>query len=323
MALDDWDDVAQEFAGGSLLLGNGSSCAVWSRFRYASLYRKACSHTIAHRLDAGARALFDAMNTSNFERVLRSLRTASTVLDALGYDTHEVNELAERVRTALIEAVEAVHVAPGTVGEEVREAIANAFLHHNRTFTTNYDLIAYWALMMDPPHFTDLFIGGCFDSTNTQVYPPRRPVYYLHGAIHLYRGAGGRACKVMVDDVGTLLELFANLEDHDPLFVSEGTPADKMRVIRSSDYLSYVYEQLANDNGPLVVFGHRLSLAHDRHIVRAIDRDRPIAISMRPSGHAAEVARKAAYTHALPHAELTFFDATTHTLGDPGLSVDE
>lgn len=64
-----WDEVKGGFHGGSLLLGNGSSRAVWEGFGYSSLYERA-SAGIDHPLTPEDGALFAALDTTNFESVL-------------------------------------------------------------------------------------------------------------------------------------------------------------------------------------------------------------------------------------------------------------
>lgn len=81
-----WSDIKDQFHSGGILLGNGSSCAVWEKFNYSSLYKKAC-HGIEHPLSEENQALFKSMKTENFEGVLAALATAKMVNRLNGEET--------------------------------------------------------------------------------------------------------------------------------------------------------------------------------------------------------------------------------------------
>ncbi len=161
------------------------------------------------------------------------------------------------------------------------------------------------------------------------VYPiDTTKVYYLHGGLHLYDIPSGESAKRIAGISQNLLEFFAqqpfsNEEEHAiPLFVAESSAEDKRRVIRQSEYLSFAHKVLRSYPGALVVFGHSLG-DPDRHIVEAIQRNaqRVLAISLRPGLTAEIVRKKAYYRQHFPQADLRFFDATTHPLGDATLRV--
>jgi Domain of unknown function (DUF4917) len=107
-----------------------------------------------------------------------------------------------------------------------------------------------------------------------------------------------------------------------PLLVSEGSAEDKLRVINQSDYLSFMYGRFAAHKGNLVIFGHGLH-DEDAHLLRAMngwEARRQIAISIRPhAGEAAIRQEKARLAQQLPYADLWFYDADSHPLGQPNL----
>ncbi|MGS8556542.1 DUF4917 family protein, partial [Salmonella enterica subsp. enterica serovar Soahanina] len=82
-------------------------------------------------------------------------------------------------------------------------------------------------------------------------------ILYLHGGLHLVRNLDGTARKLPTTD-STLLSSFAinntiKTLDDVPLFVSEGKVEEKLKTIRSSDYLSFCYEQLLGHEGALCI----------------------------------------------------------------------
>jgi hypothetical protein len=112
--------------------------------------------------------------------------------------------------------------------------------------------------------------------------------------------------------------------DDVPLFVNEGPSADKLKTIRSSDYLSFCYEQLLAHGDALCIFGHALG-EQDSHIVRALRLAKPktVAISIYPRSVAFIQHQKRHYAKLFEGTgvELRFFDSKTHALGNSKLSV--
>lgn len=195
---------------------------------------------------------------------------------------------------------------------------------HRKVFTTNYDLLAYWAIMNSgaPPGegFGDLFWNASctFDPLDTTPHGDKTLVYWLHGGLHLYRGPGGETVK-QTSDGATLLDRFGT---RIPLFVSEGTPDQKRAAIRRSDYLEHAFAALAGTDSNIVVFGHALGRS-DEHIVRALreSRGRRVAYGVDPTTRRRTELDQAQVAAKLPETKITFFDSRTHPLGDPALLV--
>ncbi len=68
----------------NLLLGNGFSINIWEKFGYGTLFDLAKSDRVDVQLEAEGLALFDHLNSSNFEDVLRILYHAKLVDEQLG-----------------------------------------------------------------------------------------------------------------------------------------------------------------------------------------------------------------------------------------------
>jgi hypothetical protein len=310
-----WSTISDRFANANLLLGNGSSIAVSPDFRYSSLHARAT-------LTTTDQAVFTAADTTNFEEVLRHLRQAGLVCDAFGHDPDDARESYDRVQRALFSAVRRVHPDWGSVPETTLTRIERALAKHDMIYTTNYDLLAYWAIMSREPRIKDFFWnpGGEFDALNVGR-GSSSCILYLHGALHLFQdprtgGAGKRTAAA-----GNLLQQ-GRSKRAGTLLVSEATSQEKLRSIRQSDYLSFAYRELADDSGSLVVFGHSLG-EQDRHLVDVIDdhHRRLVAVSVMPGRRRKVIRAKLDYTDALPNQTIHFFDATTHPLGDPALRL--
>jgi hypothetical protein len=317
--LDDWDDI-DHGDWPTLLVGNGGSLAVSSKFAYDSLY------TVAP-LVQDDREVFVALDTTNFEEVLNHLRTASLVCRQLGHHSSDVDNRYNSIRNSLIKAVHAHHVSWPDVNLGDRlQLIRKALLAFESVFTTNYDLIIYWAIMNGgvPPGdgFGDLFWNDrhVFDPFNITRFGKKTLVYWLHGGLHLYRTPAGETTK-QTSNGGTLLASFA-AGKRVPLFVSEGTWRQKRRAIRRSDYLEHAYTTFAGTSGPLVVFGQTLGDS-DRHLIKAILRHprRDIAFGIYTTKQRSVNLQRAQVENHFPHANIAFFDSRTHPLGDPALRV--
>jgi hypothetical protein len=325
--LADWSTVKAMHDWAVILLGNGASCAIWSRFGYGSLYRVAQRNGGLPPEDVN---LFKALNTSNFEGVLAGLQTALKVDGALGLDVAPHLERYESVRDALVSAVHAVHIPWKAIPEDTFTDISEELREYEYVFSTNYDLVVYWAAMCDEPRAMpdyfwrkdDLLV---FDPLDTEISGKRTKLLFLHGGLHLYRLSDGRTFKRKATPTKNLLELFGDPLDFDPaavpLFVSEGSAEDKLTVIRSSDYLSFALKQLAESSGPLVIFGQSLS-EQDQHLLDVLrGRSGPIAVSLR-AGDPDDVEQKKHFACGrLGRSDLLFFNASSHPLGDPSLMV--
>jgi hypothetical protein len=315
----DWSTIKDDYSH-ALLIGNGASINVWAKFLYPSLFDIA-------KLKAKDKELFEVLDTHDFERALEALRVAKLVCAQEKHSTVSVTARYQRIRRALVEAVAARHVRWNQVPPDVDRVINRTLRTYKYVFSTNYDLLVYWAIMDDKKNLVDFFWGGgmtvCyFDRANVEVWNDKATrVLYLHGGLHLYRHADGSTRKRTAQGKN-LLKRFAEAGDV-PVFVSEGSPDEKLAVIRRNDYLSFALDTLDDECESLVVFGHRLSDA-DGHIRRRIAQscDR-LAISILPSTPQDKIIERKAWLHQQFSKVKTieFFNAESHPLGEPGLHV--
>ena len=320
--LTDWAELKDQADWSGLLIGNGFSQNLWQRFGYASLFDTA-SHGVGAQLSAADVSLFDRLETRNFEVVLSALATSKTVSAALELPLDPFSEREDSIREALIRAVHSVHVPWQSIPDAHLDSIAAELSAYASIYCTNYDLALYWAVMRDQNAFRDYFWSEKFDVTNTEIWGKKTKVHFLHGGLHLYRRPNGQTLKRSAAVGQNLLDLFGTAyQDAMPLFISEGTAQEKLASIYRSDYLSFVFACLAQDAGPLVIFGHSLGES-DKHLVDAvgIHKGRSVAVSLRAEGNIRQ--KKAALIEALPEVVLHFYDAATHPLGAADLKIEE
>jgi len=325
--LTQWNDLPDDVRFSGILLGNGASRAIWDRFAYSSLYDVASNVIPNYRLEERDQALFASFGTTNFELVLAAISTTRQVGEVLGWEVAEAVTRYDRIRNALVESVHTTHIPWAKVSDDVLETLSSELSTFRFVYSSNYDLLIYWALMHHGPQgFVDFFWSDLqFDITNTDVWRKATEVYYLHGGIHLLRTPSGSAMKRTAGFGGNLLDQFGRQLDRgfSPLFVSEGCSADKMRVIRGSDYLSFGHEALSQNRGSLFILGHSMGDS-DSHLVHAINQsptDR-IGFSILPSSDDDVIKMKGHVVSRFPKKKLVFIDSTSHPLGAPGLSIN-
>jgi Domain of unknown function (DUF4917) len=338
----DWKDIESDFSNGGILLGNGFSQAVWEKFGYSSIYKAACSEQHTRQpLTPEDIKLFEAKETTNFEMILAGLSEAANVNQIFKKEYQFLNERYEHIKSALGEAIRSVHVPWDKVTDNVLSEIKDAISKYKFVFTTNYDLLPYWAIMSGngPKDFLDFFwskddLSGArdfFDIANSGVlYPKKTQILYLHGALHLYKDSKTKRTHKMTNghSKSNLLEI-----SKVPLFITEGSSSDKLAAIRDSDYLLFAYGQLLSYSKPLVVFGHSLGPT-DQHLIDALKKDNrnKIAISIRGSNSCEKIMKQKADLmhlfsptpnshHTKPGPELIFFDASTHPLGGENIRI--
>lgn len=314
-----WAEIATRHEWRALLLGNGLSMSVWPGFGYASLFQRAS-------LAPEDRALFRSLQTENFEAVLAGLETSIRVRRALGEDVAPLIDRYRSVQRALGEAVRAVHIPWRTVPASTLRTIQRELQRYDVVFTTNYDLLLYWAMGHEDDYgrLVDCFWGadGHFDRGDARVRARSTPVLFLHGALHLLADAAGRTRKLRRRATRALLDQLGLRTPDDrgsrPLLVTEGSADEKLRAIESNEYLRFAHAMLRGRpaSEPLVVFGSSLS-EHDGHLTDALVAcpTRPVAVSMLPAPARELRVRQAAIRARLPLDQVLFFDATTHPLG--------
>jgi hypothetical protein len=285
-----WQDIKKEY-GGTILLGNGGSIAVDSKFSYGSLKQHATDNGL---LTDDVQAVFDFFHTDDFELILRIVWQATNVNKSLTIDDEKTEKAYIHVRDCLIGAVRDIHSEHGVVSDQI-PAIYEFLKEFETVVSLNYDLIVYWTMMygldVDDKHaFKDCFIGSEFDD-DWQRFRDRiweqetcSLVFYPHGSLIFARDKIENERKISSDGMSLLEGILSKWEkgSYVPLFVSEGTSEQKIKSIHSSYYLNTVYrEVLSSLSSDLVLYGWGLG-EHDLHIIKRIAKSgiKNVAVSV-------------------------------------------
>ena len=263
-----------------VLLGNGFSIGAHPVFSYGTLYEQAKQVNLPDHVTE----LFGWYGTTNFEQVMRQLAEARRFAEHYQLaGTGSGRDMAadyDLLKGALVGAIADTHPAtPSEIGEGNLASSANFLKSFKKVFTTNYDLLLYWAsASLDSFPFQDGF-GRDRDTPSDYVVFRQTTtgtglMCFLHGALHLTT-VDGEVRKFVWNTTGIPLmeQIRATLEQgHYPLVVSEGTELDKRRRIESSSYLSWALRRFEGIRGTLFTYGWALS-EQDGHLLQAIARN--------------------------------------------------
>jgi hypothetical protein len=274
--------VARSTAPRHVLLGNGFSRACRDDiFSYDALFDRA---NFVGRSPT-VRGAFEALQTSDFEVVIRALKQTAA-LARIYFEDHpelaiRLEADADALRELLAQTIATSHPnRPVDISEESYAACRSFLSVFKRIYTVNYDLLLYWALMhgeISPSiDFDDGFRqpdDGPAEYVTWDVQKTdQQNVFYLHGALHIF-DAGPELQKFTWSNTGiALIDQIREALDTNrfPLFVAEGSHDSKLDRIQHSGFLNRAYRSFAAIAGSLFVFG--LSFGDsDEHILKLLD----------------------------------------------------
>lgn len=277
----EWEAIQDDFYDGKLILGNGSSIAIDTKFSYSSLLEHAKDN---NHINDDINELFKFFNTNDFELILRLVWQAAKVNESFKIKDDKTYNAYINLRNALITSVRSIHPSHDEVLPHL-PSIHNFIRSFRYIYTLNYDLILYWAIMYANEHddyffFKDCFISGEFRSDWEYLksnYLGRRSilVFYPHGNLLLARNIVEKEFKISKignnDLLDTILTAWES-EEAIPLFVSEGTSQQKINAIKKSNYLNTIYrETLGGETRKIVIYGWGLG-DQDIHILHALKK---------------------------------------------------
>ena len=291
------------------LLGNGFSRACRNDiFSYGALFDRADFNG----LSPFCKSAFEALETTDFEAVIKALKNASILLSTYEPEATDLaammHEDAEQLREVLVQAIAGSHPTwPGDIDSGAYAACRQFLSNFERVYTLNYDLLLYWAFMqeeIEPPLECDDGFRHPDDGPHEYVTWEvensfEQKIYYLHGALHLF-DSGAELQKYTWRNTGVRLTeqiRSALAASKYPLFVSEGTSAEKLDRIKHSGYLHRGLASMPKVTGSMFVYG--LSFGdNDDHVLRMIEvgkiRSLYVSIFGDPDGaHNAEIVARA------------------------------
>ena len=248
--------------------------------------------------------VFKALKTQDFEAAIRALENAARILPAYvgkgGAAAATMLEHAAILKEILVQTIAGNHPhVPMDIPDEkfwaCRRFLANFLVgpKAGSVFTLNYDLLLYWTLMRDDMPFGDQFDLATSDGFGNDEDEPDAEyvvwqgetnahgacVMFLHGALHLFdRGKDLVKYTWVRKGVPLIDQARAALaRDEFPLFVAEGTSAQKKTKIRHNAYLYQCFKQFTvnvqQGKHCVFIFGHSLA-ENDDHILTRIGRGR-------------------------------------------------
>ena len=274
----------QELGNATLILGNGASMAVSSSFSYTNLFGKACNDSI---LNQTSKNLFETLQTTDFELVMNKLRQAYIINEVLQLDTDNVAlHTYDNIRQSLIKTIKEIHVQYADAIFQIDNI--RKFLEKFKTvISLNYDLLIYWAIMASndrkPYKMKDCFtnhidgnLGFEYDIEKLrEPYnggPDPTLVFYPHGNLILASNENNDELKIRINNNTNLFDAIGEKwkQKYVPLFVSEGSSEQKLKAIRRSTYLNFVYENVLSHLEPtVIIYGWKLA-EQEQHLIRKI-----------------------------------------------------
>lgn len=314
-----------------LLLGNGFSISCRPDiFHYGKLFENADFSSMSPYV----KGVFGALKTQDFERVIKVLRDARLALMAYSAPDALLNQLdadANGLRELLVETIADSHPAwPGEISEAEYQSCRIFLSNFKCVYTFNYDLLLYWTQMHvnlgERPSSDDGFRKSQdnFDAEYVTWDPSQsheQNMWFLHGALHVF-DSGTEVQKYTWKNTGTrLIDQIreAISKDYFPIFVSEGTSAEKYSRIRHNDYLAKAYRSFSAIQGTMFILGHSLA-ENDEHYLKAIERGKVSQLYVGLHGDPLSPGNKAIVRRAnqlssrrlrSPQLAISFFDSAT------------
>ena len=322
----------QELGNATLILGNGASMAVSSSFSYTNLFGKACNDSI---LNQTSKNLFETLQTTDFELVMNKLRQAYIINEVLQLDTDNVAlHTYDNIRQSLIKTIKEIHVQYADAIFQIDNI--RKFLEKFKTvISLNYDLLIYWAIMASndrkPYKMKDCFtnhidgnLGFEYDIEKLrEPYnggPDPTLVFYPHGNLILASNENNDELKIRINNNTNLFDAIGEKwkQKYVPLFVSEGSSEQKLKAIRRSTYLNFVYENVLSHLEPtVIIYGWKLA-EQEQHLIKKIFSNNKISnvyISMYLGSHPEPIDEQKRIASMLKRENRTmnikFFDAAS------------
>ncbi|MBW4887040.1 DUF4917 family protein [Bacillus sp. FSL K6-1109] len=267
---DEYPDILENF-----LFGNGFSQSFYKGFDYTSLYE-----SVKVNLTEDAIKLFEeVLNTTNFEVVLNGILTRE-LNKSITLPQKILDESYKNIKECLISAVYRTHPEYYEISTSIERLAWSLRIFRRNIFTTNYDLLTYWALIalfknkvnVRDGFSRNIFVDGDLTFSPENFKSEELNFYYLHGALQFYEENDQIIKTEAKKDSSLLKEIEKQFNNKNfPLYVSEGCTEEKFLKIRKNKYLLTCLMKLIKIEKGLTIFGHSLSEEYDGHLINAIN----------------------------------------------------
>lgn len=277
-----FDQVLEKANKPHLLLGNGFSISYdKDRFSFTSLLDSAVSSGIIEK-GSELYLLFQKLNTADFESVMRLLDESLKVINVYTEDQELENRIqgdALTLKKHLVQIITNNHPEKSSVILDEEKLSCLDFLGKfgGNIYTINYDLLLYWAIMMDEQNkYKDGFGNSEESRDEAYVVYKNNPgsgfsVHFLHGGLHIF-DTDDQIIKRTYNnsDINLIEQTRQSLDEGKyPVFISEGTSEQKHAKIIHNAYLNHCFRSLKSITRDIVIFGTLLKRS-DQHILEAI-----------------------------------------------------
>jgi hypothetical protein len=270
-----------------LLLGNGFSIACRPDiFRYEKLFEQADFSA----LPDSAKSAFSVLHTTDFERVIKALRDSAALAAGYGVTKAQADAMrsdTDALKDLLVQTIAQSHpTLPGDITDTEYAACQQFLDNFTTTYTFNYDLLLYWT-HMHRENRADIQSDDGFRTSQSDIdtgiasdyvvwesgQSHDQNMWFLHGSLHVF-DSGTEIQKYTWNRTGVrLVEQIRKALGRNffPLFVAEGSSAEKLERVRHSDYLAKAYRSFQEIQKCLFIYGHSLA-TNDEHYLRLIEK---------------------------------------------------
>src|SRR5882724_9025382 len=187
-----WDEIKESFKGADIFLGNGFSININSALNYRSLFDKFLTY-----LNPCEQSIFKHFNSTNFEGIQNKLTDAVDANTIFGINTSEIETTQKQLKCGLLNSIKDLHPSYSSIDPQVIFNLSQKLDWFEDIFTTNYDIFLYHIILNTADRYKrsngvkryqDYFRRDDSGLRFTeQPLPGFKNIYYLHGALFLYR----------------------------------------------------------------------------------------------------------------------------------------
>lgn len=318
-----WSEIQDAFKSADIFLGNGFSININPALNYHSLFERFLTY-----LGPDDQSIFKKFNSTNFEGIQNKLSDALEVNTIFGNKNEEIERAQQQLKTGLLSSIKDLHPNYSLIDPRTIINLSQGLDWFENIYTTNYDTFLYHVILTTLDRhrrdkairrFQDFFKADGINLIFTdETINGFRNIYYLHGALFLYKDQemtikirrGSRTEELL--DLIRLRVRLGNL----PIFVSEGRASLKEETISRNKYLSFCRSAFRDSKDRLVIYGFSFSDS-DNHLISDLNwNKRKLAIGLHLSGlNDGKILQKVGHIekklYKYPSREIKYFDSKT------------